>query len=260
MTLQDALKSAKTKISLLDAEILLSFVLEKDQAWILSHLDEEISVDENKKFQLLVERRGKHEPISYIKGYKEFFGRNFVVTPDVLIPRPETEILIDKLENEPLKVLDIGTGSGCIAITLKLEYPKLEVTASDISEKALELAKNNAKQLKADVKFIKSDLLNNIKQDFDIIIANLPYLSQKDIDNSPTSKDLGFEPQTALLADDNGLALIKRLIDQTKPGPVIYLEMLNHQIPEFKAWLEKKHSNYNFETFDKHFVKLTFMV
>lgn len=160
----------------------------------------------------------------------DFYGRYFLVTPDVLIPRPETEQLIDtvlslagkpflpgiKAEKPKLKsdfsLLDVGTGSGCIAITIKKELKNAKVTASDVSEKALKIAINNAKEHNADINFIISDLLNNINQSFDVIVANLPYVDESWdwLDKESLSK----EPSLALYADDHGLALIKELINQ----------------------------------------------
>ncbi len=161
----------------------------------------------------------------------DFYGRDFVVTPDVLIPRPETEMIIDAVLNlvgkpylpgvkpskpklpQNIKILDIGTGSGCIAITLKKEIPEAEVSASDISEEALGVARENAKNLGADIDFVKSDLLNGIEGDFDIVVANLPYV---DTDWDWIDKEaLAAEPSLALYADDGGLALIKKLTKQS---------------------------------------------
>lgn len=160
----------------------------------------------------------------------DFYGRDFVVTKDVLIPRPETEMIIDTVLDlagksylpgvkpkeavlaERCKILDVGTGSGCIAVTLKLELPEAQITASDVSELALKVAQENATRLGAKVKFIKSDLLGNISGDFDVVVANLPYVD-KDWDWID-KKALSKEPSIALYADNHGLALIYRLIDQ----------------------------------------------
>ena len=160
----------------------------------------------------------------------DFYGRNFLITPDVLIPRPETEQLIDtvlslagkpflpgiKAEKPKLKsdfsLLDVGTGSGCIAITIKEELKNAKVTASDISEKALRVATKNAEKFNANINFIHSNLLENINQSFDVIVANLPYVDKTwdwlDLDS------LSQEPSLALFADVHGLALIKELINQ----------------------------------------------
>ena len=161
----------------------------------------------------------------------DFYGRDFMITPDVLIPRPETEMIVDAVLNlvgkpylsgvkpskpklpQDCRILDVGTGSGCIAVTLKKEIPKAQVGASDVSEKALEIARENAKKFSVDINFIKSDLLNDVEGDFDIIVANLPYVDESWdwIDK----KALSAEPSLALYAEDGGLALIKKLITQS---------------------------------------------
>ena len=176
---------------------------------------------------------------AYKKGFQDFYGRDFIVTPDVLIPRPETESIIDIVKSlagkpilpgvkapkakiaEDASILDIGTGSGCIAITIKKELPLAKVTGADINESALEIAGKNAENLDADVKFIQSDLLENVTDNYDIIIANLPYV---DSEWDWLDKEaLSIEPEIALYAEDHGLALIKKLIDQIKTDLPKYL-------------------------------------
>ena len=169
----------------------------------------------------------------------DFYGRDYIVTPDVLIPRPETEMMVDAVLNlagkaylpgvkpvrrvfpEKFKVLDVGTGSGCVAISLALELPKASVTACDISDKALKVAKQNAESLGAKVDFVQSDLLDEVSGDFDVVVANLPYVDENWdwIDK----KALAKEPSLALYAEDGGLALIKKLIKQVAERKVKYL-------------------------------------
>ncbi len=169
----------------------------------------------------------------------DFYGRDFIVTPDVLIPRPETEMMVDAVLNlcgksylpgvkpsEPrlsqdCSILDVGTGSGCVAVSLALELPEVHVVACDVSEKALKVARENAEALGAKVEFMKSDLMNNIKGDFDVVVANLPYVdaSWDWVDKEALSR----EPAIALYAEDGGLALIKKLIDQISERKVPYL-------------------------------------
>lgn len=159
-----------------------------------------------------------------------FYGRDFIITPDVLIPRPETEMIVDAvlnlagrsylpgvkpgpkiLPNNP-QILDVGTGSGCIAITLALELPGASITASDISESALAVAQQNAEVLNTKINFTQSDLLDNISTDYDLIVANLPYVDENW--DWLDKKALAKEPAIALYAKDGGLALIKSLISQ----------------------------------------------
>ena len=161
----------------------------------------------------------------------DFYGRDFIVTPDVLIPRPETEMMVDAVLNlagkayllgvkpaprvlprEP-RILDVGTGSGCVAISLALELPEAHVNACDVSKKALKVAEENAKMLDAKVEFAKSDLMDGISGEFDIVVANLPYV---DRDWEWIDKEaLSAEPPLALYAEDGGLALIKKLMEQS---------------------------------------------
>ncbi len=171
-------------------------------------------------------------PAAYQKGLADFYGRKFIVNPNVLIPRPETEAIIDMVLNllgkpylpgvkpskarlaQNAKVLEIGTGSGCIAITLKLEAPELDIVATDISDKALEVARANVEGFNVDIKLQKADLLDGITGRFDLIIANLPYVD-KDWDWLDR-KALSYEPSLALYAEDHGLKLIFQLIEQAR--------------------------------------------
>jgi len=208
------LKAAGVTSARLDAEVLLAYSLDKDRAWLIAHSDEPHDAT---TADALLQRRLKREPIAYITGFKEFYGRNFAATPDTLIPRPETETLIDIVKNLPLLektvIHDVGTGSGCIAITLALEIPNAgTVSASDYSVKAVAVAKQNAKALGADISIRQDDLMDThyTTGGVDVIVANLPY-----VDTSwEVSAETHAEPALALYADDSGLALIKRLIEQ----------------------------------------------
>lgn len=205
-------RAATSQISHLDAELILAHALNKERVFLHAHPDYELTESEQRKAEEYLKRRQNHEPVAYILGSKEFYGREFVVTPDTLIPRPETEAIIDlvkELSLEKPKILDVGTGSGCIAITLKLELPESDVTAVDISEKALVVAEKNADNLHANLEFKKSDLLKNVDEKFDIIVANLPYVDKNWDWLSP---ELDFEPETALYSEDFGLKDIKNLI------------------------------------------------
>ncbi len=212
----EQLAQAKSTTPRLDAEVLLAYVLKVDRSWLAAH-PEFIPKDQRlRQFDQFVAQRSQLVPIAYILGHKEFYRRDFSVTPDVLIPRPESESVIDLLKEylssnpKPAKLVDVGTGSGCLGITAKLELPTLDVTLADISSKALEVAKQNAGQLYANVRVVKSDLLADCEGKFDVVIANLPY-----VDSSwPVSPELAHEPDLALFADDYGLELIYKLLDQ----------------------------------------------
>ncbi len=169
-------------------------------------------------------------PAVYQKGLADFYGREFIVNPNVLIPRPETEAIVDMVLNllgkpylpgvkpsearlaQNAKIMEIGTGSGCIAITLKLEAPKLDIVATDISDMALEVARANTKKYGVNIRLRKADLMDGVTEQFDLMIANLPYVDE-DWD-WVDKKALSYEPSLALYAEDHGLKLIFRLIEQ----------------------------------------------
>lgn len=230
----------KAAISRLDAELILANSLGKDRVFLHAHPDYELSETEEKQVNSDLERRAKHEPLAYILGYKEFYGRNFIVSPDVLIPRPETEAIINLAkEQKPAKILDVGTGSGCIAITLKLELPVSNVSAVDISPKALQIARQNAAKLGAEIAFSESDLLEKVQGEYDLIVANLPYVDKNWDWLSP---ELAYEPDLALYAEDSGLCDIKRLVRQaeahlTKRG-VLMLESDLSQHGKIQDYIE----------------------
>lgn len=221
MNVDSWLKTAKTKINSLDAELILIDELgEKDRSFLVVHGDIPLTSKQISNLANKIERRRNGEPLAYLTGFREFYGRNFHVSPDVLIPRVESETIIDfAKELEPKKILDAGTGSGCLAISLKLEIPQAEVSAIDVSENALKIAKQNAENLDADIRFLKSNLLENVKGNFDLIVANLPYV---DRNWDWISDNLKFEPDLALFAEDDGLDLIKELILQAR-GRTEYL-------------------------------------
>ncbi len=204
----------------LDAEVLLAYTLGVTRPYLHAHATDTLQGVTLQQMNKLVERRLQREPVAYITGEKEFYGRKFIVTPDVLIPRPETEDLVDLAldiipKGQTFRIVEVGTGSGCIGITLKLERPELDVTLSDISSEALGVAKKNAKQLGTDVRFVESDLLSSFilhPSSFSLIVANLPYVDK----TWKTSPETAHEPALALYADDNGLRLIYALIESPR--------------------------------------------
>lgn len=210
----------------LDAEVLLAHALGKSRTWLHAHGNEPLQGDSLQTANRLAARRLAREPIAYLTGRKEFYGREFIVTRDVLIPRPESETMIDLLKSlhssilvkntrskEQIFLIDVGTGSGCLGITAKLELPKLDVTIADISPAALGVAQENAKILHADVRTIESNLLSGVGDTtptVDFILANLPYVD-KTWERSP---ETDHEPALALFAEQHGLALIYDLLEQ----------------------------------------------
>lgn len=221
----------------LDAEVLLAHVLKTDRTWLIAHGADTLESDEKEAADQLLEQRTKRIPIAYLTGVKEFYGRDFIVTSDVLIPRPETETLIDLLKKyiQGGDAIDVGCGSGCIGITAALEIHGLTVTLSDISQAALDVTKQNSDNLRAHVSFVQSDLLRNpslARSKYDVIIANLPYVDTR-WERSP---ETDHEPSLALFADNNGLQLIYNLIDQAsshlKTNGYVLLEADPEQHPE----------------------------
>ena len=209
MTIKQILK--KDDISLNDKKIILSYILNIKPTQLV--LINEIKPIHYLKYKYYLIKLIKGKPLQYVLKNTNFYGYDFYVNKNVLIPRPETEYLVEYLseyiKDDHLSVLDLGTGSGCIAITLKKLYPSLDIYASDISKKALNIAKNNAKKHNVDINFIKSDLFNNINKSFDIIISNPPYI---DIDENIEDIVKNNEPHIALYAKDKGLYFYKEIL------------------------------------------------
>lgn len=202
----------------LDAEILLAHVLGRagsSDAFLLTHRDDVLSAEQEKKFAACIARRWSGVPVAYITGRKEFYGRDFFVDERVLVPRPETELLVDAVKKyfvqqskkssgvDSPHILDIGTGSGCIAATLALELQHANVVATDISSDALVVARQNAETLGAQIEFYESDVFANLPatlhHSFDCIVSNPPYVDMQTVDmHSPLSSALAHEPQHAL--------------------------------------------------------------
>lgn len=210
----ELLKMSSSDAPRTDVLAILEFVLHKDRSWIFSNDDCELSEDNLEQLNLLIKKRQAREPLAYILGYKEFYGHKFIVNKDVLIPRPESESIIDIAKDIPSqRFIDVGTGSGCLAISLKLELPRAEVFGVDISQKALKLAKLNAKTLDAKVGFIKSDLLTKIDGnllDQSCLLVNLPYVP----DNLITSEEITKEPKIALFSGSDGMDLYEKFWEQ----------------------------------------------
>ena len=211
------LKNAGITSAQLDAELLLANTLRKNRTYLHAHLDEEIDPRRVDIAEARLSLRLDRVPLAYILGKKEFYGRNFSVSPSVLVPRPESEMinLLLKLapqDDQPRTLIDIGTGSGCLGITAALELPdNWHVVLSDISPKALLVAEKNAKKLGAKIFTQKQSLLLGQFEKLDCILANLPYV---DKDWKNTSPELRHEPSEALYASEGGLKLIRELIQQ----------------------------------------------
>ncbi|MBI4204393.1 MAG: peptide chain release factor N(5)-glutamine methyltransferase [Betaproteobacteria bacterium] len=211
------LAEATQKIDALDARILLGHVLKAETAYLIAHAAEALDPEQAAAFDTLVARRVKGEPIAYITGRREFFGLDFRVTPAVLIPRPETELLVDLAlaripEKTACDVLDLGTGSGCVAISIGRHRPQARVTAVDRSTEALALARDNARALAArNVAFAAGEWFGAVAgQCFDLIVANPPYVAEGD--PHLAQGDLRFEPALALCGGRDGLDAIRAIV------------------------------------------------
>lgn len=219
-----------------DAELLLMRLLGCDRAYLLTHPDAVLSAEQAVMYESWLRRRAAHEPIQYILGEQEFFGLTFAVTPDVLIPRPETEHLVEALlarvpNDRRLRIADVGTGSGAIAVAIAYSLPQTQVAALDVSEEALEVARQNAgaHHVANRMRFLVSDLLNAVKgESFDAIVSNPPYVSENDrVSLEPQVRE--YEPTAALFAGPSGLDVYERLIPQAqaalKPGGWLLIEI-----------------------------------
>lgn len=229
------LKAARNKLLVAEARLLLGHVLHRDGAWLLAHDDTALDEEAMLAFASLVARRAGGEPVAYLVGQREFYGRGFAVGTGVLIPRPETELLVDLVVAKvgaggTADILDLGTGSGCIAITLALELPSARLTAVDASLAALDIARGNAERLGARVGWIASDWFAALgNRRFDLIVANPPYVAEGD--PHLAEGDLRSEPRAALAAGGDGLDAI-RIIVGGAPG---------HLRPGGSLWLEHGH-------------------
>lgn len=210
----------------LNAELLLLFVLNRERAYLYAHPERELNADEQSRYDEVIQERARGCPTQYITGHQEFWGLDLLVSPAVLIPRPETEHVVETvlelLKEHPLeglgklKLLDVGTGSGCIALALASELPQAEIHACDISDDALEMARTNAARLAlgGKVLFRKSDLLSVYAgEKFDFIISNPPYVGEADADK--VQKQVReFEPKIAVFSGREGMDIYRRLIPQ----------------------------------------------
>lgn len=268
MTIKEVLQIgkifAKEKIDDLALEVLLAYTLRKDKEYLFAHLEEDVPHDSIEHYTGLVKRRLNGEPVAYITEEKEFYGKKLFVDNRVLIPRPETEYLVDKTalllkqkeRGSTMRVLDMGTGSGNIAIAIASTIPRVKVTACDVSEDALMVAKENVKRynLKGAISLVHSDLLRNIKEDaYDVMVANLPYIGME-INYFVSSETKNYEPHTALFGGEDGLALYEDFFSQLcswqkKPhyiiGEIGFLQaksisvIINQFFPESVLTIEK---------------------
>lgn len=218
LTVQQALQQARAQgLDRLDAQLLLCAAVQQGRTWLLAHDTDPLLADQQARFEAWLQRRAAGEPLAYILGDKEFFGLTLAVSPDVLIPRPDTETLVEwALELLPQEapcgeVLDLGTGSGAIALAIQHRRPHAHVTAVDASQGALGIAGTNAQRLNLPVSFLHGDWFAPVAhQCFDLIVSNPPYITE----NDPHMAALGFEPRQALTSGPDGLDDIRRIVKQ----------------------------------------------
>ncbi|KGJ96143.1 peptide chain release factor N(5)-glutamine methyltransferase [Colwellia psychrerythraea] len=217
----------------LDAQILLAFVLNKERSYLLTWPEKELVKQDEQHYLALLKRRVFGEPIAYIVGIKEFWSLPFFVSPATLIPRPDTEVLVELVleqfaEVESLHCLDLGTGTGAIALALASEQPKWQVDAIDFSLDAVKLAQKNAENLRlTQVNIFQSDWFSAVEQrKFNLIVSNPPYIDA--LDENLSQGDVRFEPESALIADEQGLGDIKHIAQQAlnflKPQGALFFE------------------------------------
>jgi len=242
------LRQKRIASSRLDSEILLSKILNKNREEILINSDQEITPKHQSKYKKLLIRRSQNEPIAYILRKKEFWSKNFFVSSDTLIPRPETELMVEKLvqiyKEKKISILDIGTGSGCILISLLSELKNSKGVGIDISKKALIIAKKNLVKHKMQnkIKFLNKSLDSKFNRKFDLIVSNPPYIRSNEIKylNDDIKK---YEPRIALDGGNDGLDLIKKVIYKTKyilkVKGTLALEIGNEQFKKVSEILKK---------------------
>jgi release factor glutamine methyltransferase len=229
---------------LLDAEVLLGFVLGKPRTYLRAWCDNTLTNQQQATYDALIKQRQHGTPIAYLTGTREFWSRDFTVTPDVLIPRPDTELLIELSldlipKDKTVNLIDLGTGSGIIAVTLAAERPNACVTAVDASLAALAVAKHNARHHQlTNIEFYQSDWFSSVPTTpFDLVISNPPYIDPDD--GHLQQGDVRFEPKTALIAGDQGLSDIKIIADKArgylKPAGHLLIEHGYNQAPQVRA-------------------------
>jgi len=228
-------EGADAATAALDADVLLAFALGASKEDVLAHPERTVPLDDDARFRALVDRRARGEPVAYLRGWKEFYGLRFSVDPRVLIPRPETETLVDEARRatsgRAATVVDVGTGSGAIACAIAVHEPHVRVIATDVSRSALLVAEANARELGvADrIELRQGDLLAPVTETVDVVCANLPYLREDALASLAGERtSLAFEPRVAVVAGPDGLALVRRAIADVprvlRPGGVALFE------------------------------------
>ena len=220
-TVEDLIVYGKSKVHSTHAKMVLANLLGKNPLELLNYLDMEVSLDIIEKYLNQLEALSSNKPIQYVIGTSNFYGNDYIVNEHTLIPRFETEELVEKtleymeefFPNQPLKVIDLGCGTGCIGITIKKKKPTSDVTLVDISEETLKVTQENATRLNAEVTIIKSDFFTNIKDKFDVVISNPPYIKDNEEIEDIVKNN---EPHLALYAGSDGLDAYRKILSTIK--------------------------------------------
>lgn len=260
MQLKDALAQAIALLTAqnvpsprMNAELLLMFTLNCDRAYLFAHPERELTSEEESRYEAALAERSRGVPAQYITGHQEFWGMDLIVSPAVLIPRPETEHVIEAVlelqasgggrqASGTPRVVDVGTGSGCIALALAKELPNAEIHATDISPAALEIARVNAARHQLErIDFHQTDLLEGLRGAFDFVVSNLPYVGESEEDTVQLEVRK-FEPRSAVFAGPKGTEVITRLIPQANaalhPGGWLVMEISGTIAGEVRTFLE----------------------
>ena len=244
LTLKAALELATEAVGRVDAQVICAHMLGVNRAYLAAHPMQVLTETQDARIDMMVAQRSMGHPIAYLVGKREFYSRDFSVGPEVLIPRPETETLVEQaLRRDASRVLDLGTGSGAIAVTLALERPGSLVTATDKSQAAIQVARSNAADLGARVEFLQGEWYAPVAgRRFDLIVSNPPYVAQGD--PHLTQGDLRFEPAQALTdGSADGLGSIREIVagarDHLNPGGFVLIEHGYDQAPAVAALLAK---------------------
>ena len=255
-TLQDAtrrLRVAGVANDLLDAQTLLCFTLGRDRTWLIINYREPIPEGVASRYAELVERRAKGEPLQYITGRQEFFGLDFEVAPDVLIPRPESELMVEEVVRlvttevlgKPL-IVDVGTGSGCLAVAIAREVPEAQLIAIDISAAAICIAQRNAVRhgVETRIEFLTGDLLTRLRDKATIIVSNPPYIAAEEM--AGLQREVrDWEPRIALTDEGDGLGFYRRLLSEAprylQPGGVLICEVGYQQADRLRTLVSSTH-------------------
>lgn len=252
MTYQEAVKNGEKVLNLanisdakVDAWMLFEMACKVDRNFYYLHMDEDITAEQQKEYEIALKKRAEHIPLQYITGEQEFMGLKFKVNSNVLIPRQDTEVLVEealKRIQPGMRVLDMCTGSGCIAVSIAKNVPHIEMHAVDISKQALNVAKDNAKLNEVSVEFERSDLFDHVTGKYDVIVSNPPYIPTSEIPK--LMPEVGsFEPVEALDGKEDGLYFYRKIIAECKdylnPDGMIFFEIGYEQGADASALLQE---------------------